>query len=176
MTVIAAAEVPWLSCTLLLYFPPSIAWENLMMSSNDVMIICSINLVGKLLCMHRRTVIFCLCICQHPCQINQKWQRFQTSSSFFWTLFRACDTLPQVFWCTIVLWTTLLNNFNIGTIKQINHNNVVKTIKIRWVYTQSNYRCKSIYVVTNIQHSTNATMLGVSVDSVHSSLTNVGHK
>ena len=35
---------------------------------------------------------------------------------------------------------------------------------------------KIFYAVTNIQHSTNATMLGVSVDSVCSSPTNMGHK
>ena len=46
---------------------------------------------------------------------------------------------------------------------------MVKTIKIRQVYAQSNYQCKTIYEVTIIQHSTNATTEGVSADSVHSS-------
>ena len=58
-------------------------------------------------------------------------------------------------------------------IKQMNHNNIAKTIKIRWVYAQSN---KNIYAVTIVQHSTNATKLGVSADIVHSSPTNVVHK
>ena len=47
MTVIAAAKVPRLSYTLLLYFPPSITRENLVMSYNNITIICSINLAGK---------------------------------------------------------------------------------------------------------------------------------
>ena len=140
------------------------------------MIICSINLMGKPLCMCTRTAIVCLYTHRHPCQINRKLWRLQTSLSLFQTLFLACDTLPQVFWCTLVLYTNLLNDFNIGTIKQINHNNEVKTIKIRQVYSQSNYQCKNIYAVTIILHSTNATTLGVSADIVCSSPTNVGHK
>ena len=41
---------------------------------------------------------------------------------------------------------------------------------------QCNNQYKNNHTVTIIQHSTNATKLGVSVDIVHSSLTNVGHK
>ena len=91
MTVIAAAKVPRLGYALLLYFPPSITQENLMTSYNDVTIVCSINLVGKPLHMCRRTAIAHLHTCQHPCQINQKLWRFQTSLSLFQTLFHACD-------------------------------------------------------------------------------------
>ena len=91
MTVITAAKVLWLGYTLLLYFPSSIAWENLVTSSNDVTIICSINLVGKPLHMCRRTAIVCLCIRRCPRQLKRKWRRFRTSSSLFQTVFHACD-------------------------------------------------------------------------------------
>ena len=66
LTVIATAEVPWLGYVLLLYFPPSLTLENPVTSSNDITIICSINLAGKPLHMCRRTAIIHLCICQHP--------------------------------------------------------------------------------------------------------------
>ena len=39
---------------------------------------------------------------------NHLLQKFGISSSLFQTRFRACDTLPQVFQCALILWTTLL--------------------------------------------------------------------
>ena len=47
---------------------PSLVQEILMMSHNDVMIVCSIFLVGKPLCMHIGTAMAHLHIHQHPCQ------------------------------------------------------------------------------------------------------------
>ena len=41
-----------------------------MTSFNDVTIVCSIILAGKLLCIHRRTTTVCLCTCRHPRQIT----------------------------------------------------------------------------------------------------------
>ena len=160
MTVVAAAELSRLSYTLLLYFPPSVTQENLMTSYNDVMIICFIILAGKPLCMHGRTTIVCLHSCWCPCQIYWKLWRFQTLLSLFHTLFHACDTLPQVFWCALIPWTNLLSDSNIGTIKQINYKNTIKTIKIRWAYAQRSYQYKNICAVTIIQHSTKATQVG----------------
>ena len=54
-------------CALLLYFPPTVAWEITVMSFYDVTIICSDLLVGKPLCMHRGDAIVHLNICQHHC-------------------------------------------------------------------------------------------------------------
>ena len=47
MTVAAAAKDPRLGYTLLLYFPPSVTWQNLVTSYNDIMIVWSIILEGK---------------------------------------------------------------------------------------------------------------------------------
>ena len=66
-----------------------------MMSLNDVMNICSTILVGKPLCMCRRTAMVHLCTCQHPCQITICYESlvwFGFLSSHFQTHFRACDT------------------------------------------------------------------------------------
>ena len=76
---------------------------------------------------------------------NHLIQKFRISLSLFQTHFRACDTLPQVFQCTIVPWTTLLIKPNIDRNKQINYN----VGKIRWVNTQ-NKNHKNIYTVKNI--------------------------
>ena len=119
MTVIAAAKVPKLRYTLLLYFPPSITQEILLMSYSDVTIVCFINFVGKPLHMHRGTAIVHLPIHRHPCQIYQILQKFQTLSSFFRTPFHTCDTLPQVFRCTLILGTNLLTNFNMAQLSKL---------------------------------------------------------
>ena len=76
---------------------------------------------------------------------NHLIQKFGILSSLFQTHFHACDTLPQVFWCTLILWTTLLIKPNIDRNKQINYN----MGKIRWVNAQ-NKNHKNIYTVKNI--------------------------
>ena len=52
----------------------------------------------------------------------------------------------------------------------------LKQSKSGWYMHKATIDVKNIYAVTIIQHSTNATMLGVSADIVHSSPTNMGHK
>ena len=65
-----------------------------MMSNSDVTIVCSPILVGKPLCMYRRTAMVCLCICRHPHQITICYEstvKFSFSSSHFQTHFHTCD-------------------------------------------------------------------------------------
>ena len=50
---------PRLICALLIYFPPQRAQEITVMSFYDIMIICSILLAVKPLCMHRGNAILC---------------------------------------------------------------------------------------------------------------------
>ena len=59
--------------------PSSIAWEILMMSFHDVMIVCSDLPVGKPLHMHIRTAAIHLCICWHPCQNPKYYKSIWTS-------------------------------------------------------------------------------------------------
>ena len=56
---------------LLIYFPPPIAWEIIVTSFYDIMIICSTFSMGKPLCMCRGNAIVHPCICQHHCQNSQ---------------------------------------------------------------------------------------------------------
>ena len=60
----AAAELSFL------YFPPFYARVILMTSLNDIMIVCSIILVGKPLCMCRQSTNSCLHTHWHPCQLT----------------------------------------------------------------------------------------------------------
>ena len=53
-----------------LYFPPFYTQEILMMLLNDVMIVCSVILAGKPLCMHRSSANGCLHTHQCPCQLT----------------------------------------------------------------------------------------------------------
>ena len=57
---------------------------------------------------------------------------------------------------------------------QINHNNIVKTIKIRWVYEQINTKIITWLQLFGIQLM--PPHWGVPVGIVHSSPTNMGHR
>ena len=87
---------------------PFLAQEILMTSHSDVIIVCSFFLVGKPLCMHTQTAIVHLQMHQCPRQNPLQLQKLQTLSSIFLPLFHACDTLPQVFQCTLILESSLL--------------------------------------------------------------------
>ena len=70
------------SCALLLYFPPSIAQEILVMSFHDVTIICFDIPAEKPLHMCIRNITVCLHICWHPCWNPYYDKGIQTSPSF----------------------------------------------------------------------------------------------
>ena len=76
---------------------------------------------------------------------NHLIQKFRILSSLFQTHFHACDTLPQVFQCALIPWTTLLIKPNIDRNKQINYN----AGKIRQLNTQ-NKNHKNVYTVKSI--------------------------
>ena len=71
-------------------------------SSNDVMIICSSLQAGKPLCMHSSIVPRHLHICWHPWPVIFNSYP-QTVLQIPKPNFYACDTHPQVFWCTLIL-------------------------------------------------------------------------
>ena len=49
------------------YIPPTLCISiTLVMSLNDITIICFPLPVRKTLCMHRKAMLICLCTCQHP--------------------------------------------------------------------------------------------------------------
>ena len=70
------------SCSLFIV-PPTVAQEFLVMSYNDIMIVCSNLKAGKPLFMHSRATTVHLCIYWHPCWKSPILWRFQTSSSLF---------------------------------------------------------------------------------------------
>ena len=74
-----------LELTLLIYFPPPVAWVITVTSLNDVTIICSTFSAGKPLHMCRGNAIIHLCICQHDCQNPQLLQLHQNIIIFSWT-------------------------------------------------------------------------------------------
>ena len=99
----AAAELPWA----LLCFPfytslPFMHKKILVMSFYDVTIVCSIILVGKLLCMCRWTADGSSAYLQASTPINHLCWKYEMLSFHFQTRFHACDTLPQVFQCALV--------------------------------------------------------------------------
>ena len=67
--------------------------------------------------MHISTTMVHLQMCWHPCQNPLLLQKLQTSSSIFQLPFHACDTLPQVFCCALILESNLLHPLNTGITK-----------------------------------------------------------
>ena len=88
-----------------------------MMSHSDVMIICSIFPVGKPLHTCISTAMVCLQMHWHPHWNPLLLQKLQTSLSILQPPFHACDTLPQVFQCTLILEFNLLHPSNTGISK-----------------------------------------------------------
>ena len=76
---------------------PFTAREILMMSHNDVIIICSILLAGKPLHMHIGTAMVHLRICRHPCRNPLLLQKLQTSSSLFNPFYVPVTLFPRYF-------------------------------------------------------------------------------
>ena len=93
---------PRLVLAFLIYFPPPIAQEITVTSFYDVTIICSTFSMGKPLHMHGENAIIHLCIHRHHCQNPSYYCYTQTTLSFPYAEFHACDTLPQVFQCALV--------------------------------------------------------------------------
>ena len=58
---------------------------------------------GKTTVHAQRKHLICLCICQHHCQSLWLLSLHTNPLSFLYPQFHACDTLPQVFWCALIL-------------------------------------------------------------------------
>ena len=67
--------------------------------------------------MHISTAMVCVQMCQHPHWNPLLLQKLQTSLSIFQPPFHACDTLPQVFQCALILESNLLHALNTGITK-----------------------------------------------------------
>ena len=104
------------------------------MSFYDITIVCSIILVGKPLHMHRQTADSSSAFLPVAMPINHLYQKFEMSLFCFWTRFRACDTLPQVFQCTlipeIILLTKILVQVKADKNKNKNNYNTSKTSRV----------------------------------------------
>ena len=57
---------------------------------------------GKTTVHVQRKHLICLCICQHHCRSLQLPLLHMNPLSFPYPQFHACDTLPQVFHCTLI--------------------------------------------------------------------------
>ena len=98
-----------------LYYPHPLYKHN----GGDVTIICFPLQVGKTLWIHGKAVSTHPCIHQHPCPVVSQSHAW-TISSIPYPSFQACDTLPQVFWCTLVpepaiYYNNVYNNIKVYT-------------------------------------------------------------
>ena len=120
-------------------------WHHIMTSQSSALIFWW----GKPLCMCIGTTTVHLQICQCPHQNSQILWKLQTSLSLFQSLFHACDTLPQVFWCALILESNLL------TVLKHKHKQEQWTktcqliIKTRWVNAWQNDN-KIIYITKRL--------------------------
>ena len=101
-----------------------------MTSFYDVTIVCSIILVGKPLHMHRQTANGLSAFLPASMPINHLYQKYERSSFHFQTHFRACDTLPQVFQCALVLQIILLTKILVQVKANKNNYNTSKTRRV----------------------------------------------
>ena len=120
-TVAAELLVPL--CYPFLYFPPCYAREILVTSLNDVMIVCSVILAGKPLCMCRRSANGRLHTCRHPCQLTVLTESTECHHFISKPIFMPVTLSPRYFgapsYCRTILLTKLLVHIKTNTITSI---------------------------------------------------------